>query len=58
LYSDFLEKKNYTTSSPTSGAKLSFLNNLVSVFETEADNVSSGISEKVWEWELLENLPG
>jgi hypothetical protein len=30
--------------------KLSFLNNTVGVFETEVDNVSSDVSEKVWEW--------
>jgi hypothetical protein len=34
----------------TSSTNLSFLNNLVGVFETEVDNVSSDVSEKVWEW--------
>jgi hypothetical protein len=40
----------YRTSSSTSGAKLSFLDNIVGVFETEVDNLSSNVSEKVWEW--------
>jgi hypothetical protein len=39
----------YRTSSLSSG-KLSFLNNLVGAFETEVDNVSSDVSEKVREW--------
>jgi hypothetical protein len=34
----------------TASTSLSFLNNLVGVFETEVDNVSSDVSEKVWEW--------
>ena len=34
----------------TASTRLSFLNNLVGVFETEVDNVSSDVSEKVWEW--------
>jgi len=34
----------------TISTNLSFLNNLVGVFETEVDNVSSDVSEKVWEW--------
>jgi hypothetical protein len=40
----------YRISSPTSSGKLSFLNNTVGVFETEVDNISSDVSEKVWEW--------
>jgi hypothetical protein len=40
----------YRTSSATTSSKLSFLNNLVGMFETEVDNVSSDVSEKVWEW--------
>jgi hypothetical protein len=40
----------YRTSSPTSSGKLSLLNNIVGVFETEVDNISSDVSEKVWEW--------
>jgi hypothetical protein len=37
-----------TTTTASTG--LSFLNNLVGVFETEVDNASSDVSEKVWEW--------
>jgi hypothetical protein len=40
----------YRISSPTSSGKLSFLNNTMGVFETEVDNISSDVSEKVWEW--------
>jgi hypothetical protein len=40
----------YRTSSSISGAKLSFLDNIVGVFETEVDNVSSDVSEKIWQW--------
>jgi hypothetical protein len=40
----------YRTSSPTSSGKLSLLNNIVGVFETEVDNISSDVSEKVREW--------
>lgn len=39
-----------TSSSSRSNGKLSFLNNVVGVFETEVDNTSSDVSEKVWEW--------
>jgi hypothetical protein len=40
----------YRTITTTASTSLSFLNNLVGVFETEVDNVSSDVSEKVWEW--------
>jgi hypothetical protein len=38
------------TYSSTASGNLSFLNNLVGMFETDVDNVSSDVSEKVWEW--------
>jgi len=39
-----------TSSLTSSGGKLAFLNNIAGVFETEVDNVSSDVIEKVWEW--------
>lgn len=38
----------YQSSSSTS--KISFLNNIVGVFETEVDDDSGNIIQKVWEW--------
>jgi hypothetical protein len=39
-----------SSSLTSSNGKLAFLNNIVGVFETEVDNVSSDVIEKVWEW--------
>ena len=37
-------------SSSSSDGKFSFLNNTVGVFETEVDNDSGNVIQKVWEW--------
>ncbi|MGH9982105.1 MAG: hypothetical protein ACRD6U_11195 [Nitrososphaeraceae archaeon] len=30
--------------------ELSFLNNIIGLFETEEDNINGIVIEKVWEW--------
>jgi hypothetical protein len=37
-------------SSSSSDTKFSFLNNIVGVFETEVDDNSGNVIQKVWEW--------
>ena len=37
-------------STSSSDGKFSFLNNTVGVFETEVDNDSGNVIQKVWEW--------
>jgi hypothetical protein len=36
--------------SSSSDTKFSFLNNIVGVFETEVDDNSGNVIQKVWEW--------
>jgi hypothetical protein len=40
----------YQSSSSLIKGKISFLNNIVGVFETEVDDNAGNVIQKVWEW--------
>jgi hypothetical protein len=40
----------YQSYSSSTDSKISFLNNIVGVFETDVDDNAGNVSQKVWEW--------